>query len=147
MSEVTEAFNNGQQAHFKYDTSKIFIRENRYESANYTNGSGGDLDLKAGTLLGRIGASQKVQILESAAVDGSQFPVGILAQDITVLDGDDAVLTYCIGGDVAEEKVILDGTDTLSTLISGRSIRDRIKGDTLGIKLVTTDQLTGFDNE
>jgi hypothetical protein len=147
MSEVTEVLNNGQQAIFNFDTSKIFIRENRYFSGNITNGGLTPLVLTPGMLLGRISATQLMKVLASASVDGSQFPVGICAQNLTIAPAATASVTFCIGGDVAEEKVILDGADTLATLIDDRSIRDRIAGDTLGIKLVPTDQLTAFDNQ
>lgn len=145
--DVEEINNNGQQAHYVYDLRKIFIRENRYESANYTNSTYDDVVLAAGTLMGRIGASQKIVPLVSDASDGSQYPVGVLAEDRTIEGGDTVSLTYCIAGDVAEEKLILDEDDDLDTLISGRSIRDRIKADTMGIKLVACDQLTGSDNQ
>jgi hypothetical protein len=97
--------------------------------------------------MGRISASQKLVPLASGASNGSQFPVGILADDYTVDYGESANVTICIGGDVAEELVTLNGTDTLATVISSRSIRDRIAADTLGIKLVLGEQMTAYDNQ
>jgi hypothetical protein len=146
MSTVTEILNNGQQAIYNFDTTKIFVRENRYQSGSITNGGLVDLVIPAGTLLGRVGASQLMKVLASGSTDGSQFPVGISAQDLTIAPAATAAITFCIGGDVVESKIILDGSDTLATLIDDRSIRDRVAGDTLGIKLVPSDQLTAFDN-
>lgn len=147
MSEVTEVLNTGQQAIYDFDFTKIFVRENRYLTGTITNGGGVDLVLTPGMLLGRVGADQKIAVLASAAVDGSQFPVGICAQNLTIAAAASATVTFCIAGDVVEEKIVLDGADTFATLISARSIRDRIAADTMGIKLVSSDQLTGFDNQ
>jgi len=129
------------------DNAKIFIWDNRYEEGTYTNPTGDDVSLTKGMLMGRVSATQKLVPLASGASDGSQFPVGILADDYSVDYGESANVTICIGGDVAEELVTLNGSDTLSTVISGRSIRDRIAGDTLGIKLVAGTQMTAFDNQ
>jgi hypothetical protein len=129
------------------DNAKIFIWDNRYEQGTYTNPTGDDVTLAKGTLMGRVSATQKLVPLASGASDGSQFPVGILADDYTVDYLESANVTICIGGDVAEELVVLNGSDTMATVISSRSIRDRIAGDTLGIKLVAGTQMTAFDNQ
>lgn len=147
MSEVTVVLNNGQQAIVNYDTRKIFVRENRYASAQITNGGLVDLVITPGMVLGRIGATQKVAILKSAAVDGSQFPVGVAAQDITLAPAASTELAFCIGGDVVEDKLIFDGSDDLDTLVSLRSLRDRLAGDTLGIKVVPSTEMTAYDNQ
>ncbi len=130
-----------------YDNAKIFIWDNRYEEGTYTNPTGDEVTLAKGTLMGRIAASQKLVPLVASASDGSQYPVGILADDYVVDYGASANVTICVGGDVAEELVILTSPDTFSTLVSSRSLRDRIAGDTLGIKLVSGEQMTAYDNE
>lgn len=150
MSELTEQLNNGQQANFKRDTAKIFLWNNRYQKEEYTNGTGAEVTLKAGTLMGRVHASGEIVPLTSTPAvgsEGSQFPVGILNQDVTVANGVTVDVYICVAGDVAEEKVILSGTDTLETVIADRRLRDRIAADTHGIKLVVSDELTAFDNE
>ena len=133
------------QTQFDYDFSKIFVRNNNYRTINI-EASGADLELTAGMLIGTISASAKGKILASASVDGSQYPTGVCAENITILDGNNADVNICIGGEVAEEKLILDGADTLDTVIDGRIIRDRIAADTLGIRLVPTEQLAENDN-
>jgi hypothetical protein len=130
-----------------YDYSKIFIRENRFEKGTYTNGTGSEVTLEVGTLLGRIGATDKVTPLKSAATDGSQYPVGVLAEEVTVANGASATLNFCIGGDVVKSKVVFDGTDDFDTDVEDRTLGDRIAADTLGIKLVAVDNLTGYDNQ
>lgn len=146
MSSNHIDLNTGQMAIIQTDTRKVFLWENRWASGTYTNSTGSDVTLYAGTLLGRISATQKLVPLASGASDGSQYPVGICGNDITVANGSSTTLTYCTYGDVAEEMVILDGSDTLSTVISGRSIRDRIGADTVGIRLVAATEMTNYDN-
>jgi hypothetical protein len=147
MSTFEQSLDGTNQAINKYNTAKLFLWNNRYDKATFSNASGDTVTLAAGTLMGRIATTQKVVALDSSASDGSQFPVGILASDYIVEDGDSVDVTYCVAGDVAEELVILAYGDEFSTAISGRSIRDRIASDTVGIKLVTTEELTDFDNE
>jgi hypothetical protein len=135
------------QIQINTDTSKIFVWQPRSEVGDYTNNSGGDLDLVAGTVMGRIGATNILIPLESDAADGSQFPVGILMHDISVLNTASAKLTFVVSGDVAEEKLVFVKVgDDLDTVISLRTMRDRIGADTVGIKLVSVDELTNFDN-
>ena len=148
MSKITVVEQTNNQAHFDYDYSKIFIGGNRYEQVIFTNLTGGALDYLSGTVVGRISASGKITNLKSGATDGSQFPVGVLATDITQLGAAaDVTVNMCISGDVAQEKIILDGSDTLTTVISDKIIRDRIGSDTVGIILKEGTELTNFDNQ
>lgn len=147
MSENTEVENNGQQAHFQMDLGKVFIGDNRYAKGNFTNDTYDAIELPIGRLMGRVSATQEIVPHDAAAVDGSQYPVGVLAGDYTIDEGDTRELTFCTTGDVAEEKLVLADGDTLATVISGRSIRDRIASDTVGIILKTSQRQTEFDNE
>ena len=147
MSSQTTPVNTGSFAIVQVDRSKVFIWQNRYTKANHTNSTGATETLLTGTLMGRISASQLVIPLASAATDGSQFPIGILADDYTVINGATLELAICNFGDVAEEKVIFAGSDVFATVISGRSIRDRIAADTVGIRLVTSTEMSGYDNQ
>lgn len=145
----TVASNTGQMAIINSDTTKIFVGNNRYETATLEYTASGDTTFAAGTLIGRVSADQKLLPLASGASDGSQFPVGILVEPLTILDGvtfSDTV-TICVAGDVDETKLSFDGSDDLDTVVSGRSLRDRIASDTVGIMLVSGDQLTGTDNQ
>lgn len=146
MSDVTEVTNTGQQAHFETDRSKLLIGGNRFIKADYT-ASGSDVTLLAGTVLGRISATSKVVPLTSGASNGSQFPVGVLAEDATILDGETASLFICNEGDVDESKLIWQGSDGLATAVSGKILRDRLASDTAGIRCVSADTITGPDNE
>lgn len=135
------------QATTNYDVTKIFVWDNRYIDGQYNNSGYEEVTLALGTLMGRISATQLMVPLNSAATDGSQFPVGILAQGRTVAEGDTIDISICVSGDVAESQVILADGDTMDTVISDRSIRDRIGADTVGIKLVGGTEMTDFDNQ
>jgi len=130
-----------------FDTSKTFVWNVRTATANYTNSTYDDVTLQQGTLMGRISSSGLSVPLTSGASDGSQFPLGVLLEDTTIEAGDTQELTIAVAGDVVESKILLQGSDTLNTVISGRRIRDRIGADTVGIKLVGADQMTGLDNQ
>ena len=150
MSTITTTLNTGQQAIFDTDLQKIFLWGNRYGKFAYakTNSTYDDFTLPAGTLMGRKHADGYVIPLASGASDGSQYPVGILAADVVVLAGEsfDGEIQLCVAGDVNEDLVLLDGSDTLDTVISARTIRDRVAADTVGIILKTVDELTKADN-
>lgn len=147
MSKATLILNTGQQAIIEYDLNKIFIWENRYVKANYTNSTYASVTMLAGTVMGRVSATGKIIPLVSTASDGSQFPVGILAENVTVEAGDTEELTICNYGDVVEDKIILSGSETLETVVSSRRLRDRIAADTAGIRIVTSTENTKSDNQ
>lgn len=148
MSEATEVEKTSNKLHTDFDQSKVFIRNNRFEQQDFENTTGGELTMKAGTLLGRVTATGNLEIFKSASADGSEVPVGVLGEpSITFADAETKQVNVCVAGDIASEKIILDGADDLDTDVNGRTVRDRIGADTVGIKLVVTDQLTGFDNQ
>lgn len=146
MSEVTTTTNTNNQLTNNYDYSKIFLFGNKYESGSIDNGGGTDVELSAGQVVGRIAATNKLAVMASAAVDGSQFPVGVLAENVIVPAGGSLDIPICVFGEVAEEKIILDGSDTLETVVDLKTYRDRIKSDTMGITLIASDSMTKFDN-
>jgi hypothetical protein len=131
----------------KYDTAKIFLFDNRFESGNVNNDDYEDLELEAGTLMGRVSATGNLVPLASAASDGSQYPVGILAGNYTIADGDTQEVRVCTAGEVDASRIIFDGSDDLDTVVDGRQLRDRIGADTVGIVLRNVDQLSEFDND
>jgi hypothetical protein len=130
-----------------FDTTKTFVWNPRTTTGTYENSTYDDVTLLQGTLMGRIASTGMLVPLTSGASNGSQFPVGILLADTVIEGSSEKQITIAVSGDVDESKIVLQGSDTLNTVISGRTIRDRIGGDTVGIKLVGGDQLTGFDNQ
>lgn len=145
MSSNSIVLNTGKQLTVNTDTSKIFLWENRYSSGIYNNSSYGTTTLVAGTLMGRVTASGKVVPLNSVATDGSQFPVGILADDFILVDeGADVSVPFCIYGDVNAANVIFFGGDTFDTVVDGRLLRDLIH--VAGIRLIDSTEMTAYDN-
>lgn len=130
------------------DVSKIFLGNNQTMTGAYVNNSSYDpITLLAGTVMGRVATTQVLVPCESTASDGSQFPVGILGQDLQIDAGDTVNALVFVSGRVAEEKVdFFLPTDNLNTVVSSRSYRDRIGADTVGIKLVPTSQNSYEDN-
>ena len=120
MSTNTEVENTGQQAHFQMDLGKVFIGDNRYAKANFTNDTYDSITIPIGRLMGRVSATQEIVPHDKDATDGSQFPVGVLAAEYIIEEGDTRELTFCTSGDVAEEKVVLATGDTFASVISDR---------------------------
>jgi hypothetical protein len=129
-----------------YNTKKIFIWNNRSFVANFTNDTYDPITLAPGTLMGRVNATGECVPLTSGASDGSQYPVGVLMSNVTIEDGDTKELTICNSGDVDESGIIFQGSDDMDTVVDGRTLRDRIGADTVGVKLVPSNELTKNDN-
>lgn len=144
MSEVTQTGTTRNQTNFKYDYSKIFLR-NILTREIEISASGSDLELEAGMVIGTISASGKGKVMASGSSDGSQYPTGMVIQAVTIADGDTATVTICIGGEVDKNGIILDGTDTLSTAVSDRIYLDWLRS--IGITAKETDSLSEYDNE
>lgn len=144
MSTASTSSNGNNAQITNYDITKIFIRDNKYEQGSYLNDGYDTLSLSAGTLLGRVGASDLLVKHFADAADGSQYPVGILAHDVEIDVNATKTLTYCIAGEVDKDSVILNDADTLEVLIDSRRLKDWIKD--IGIYLVDADELSGYDN-
>jgi hypothetical protein len=147
MSTANTVYSQSNFQITNYDTTKIFIKNNEWEQGTFVNSTYDDIVLPAGTVLGRVAASNEIVVLNAAASDGSQFPVGILANNQTIIAGESKTLTYCIAGHVVEDLISLPSGVTLNTVVSSRTVRDRIKADTAGIVLVERTELTDFDNQ
>jgi hypothetical protein len=139
--------NTGRQSITHTDTSKIFIGDNRYKSELCHNSDYADLELKAGTVLGRVAATGWVKVCRSDAADGSQLPIGILAEDVTI-DGQAPAqsIPVCVGGDVVGSKLIWNrAADNLETTVSARRYKDHL----LVFNIYTKDstELSAKDND
>lgn len=148
MSENAQVLNNGQQAITNYDLSKIFVWDNRYDNFTLVNSEYDPMTILAGTVMGRIAGTGKLFPCTAEATDGSQYPIGILAVDVVVNDGASVILPVCVSGDVVKDKIIFfDASDTFDSVISGKTFYDRIGSDSVGIKIVNSTELTGYDNQ
>jgi hypothetical protein len=142
--QIAKRTNNQMTVH--NDLGNLFIGENRYEEIILVNSGSSIATFQKGTVMGRL-LNANVVPFTSDASDGSNFPIGILANNYELPPGAAVDGSICISGDVAGEKVIFyKVTDNLNTQVDGRLLRDRIKSDTLGINLVFGTELTGFDN-
>lgn len=148
-STATIVLNTGQQIIVNFDVSKVFVRNNRYQKDNYVNNSGYDpITLYQGTVMGRVHATNVIVPLTSTASDGSQFPVGVLANEVLIVDGGDSVNAFlCDMGDVVAEKLIFAKPgDGLETVVSSRRLKDHLAAQ--GIKIVNgTIEMTRNDNQ
>lgn len=116
--------------------AKLFIWNNTFSKAIFTNSGGAPVTINKGMLLGRLNASNAVMEHTKGATDGSQHPMGILADDYTVAAGASITVTYCTGGNVDKALVKCTSTDTLVTVIAGLgTIGDVLERNTT-IKLV-----------
>jgi hypothetical protein len=143
MATLDETFNNGQQAFIRRNTANIFVWNNRTTSGSYTATE--DETLLAGTLMGRISATGAFVACDSAASDGSQYPLGFVLNDHIFSEAGEKTISIVISGDVVETEITLAYGVTLDDVVDGRQLRDHLL--TGGIKLVGSDDSTDYDNE
>lgn len=132
-----------------YDISQVVLGSNFYKDFSYTNSTGSTVDLAVGTLMGQILATAKILPNISSATDGSELPIGILAEAASVANGATVTLSLVIGGRVNQNRLILGAGDTLNTVV--RTVNTG--GGTLGalitrnttIELVPSTELTITD--
>ncbi len=97
------------------------------ETLNHDNLLGGDYpavtdirtivsgqNLTRGAVLGKITTSGKYTLCDSAAIDGSENPVCILAEDCDASGGDKAADVY-LSGQFNEGQLTFGGADTADT--------------------------------
>lgn len=142
MSEITQSTPTRNQSFTSFDTSKIFIFDNKYRTVTVTNSAGTDLAVTEGMAIGAVGATYQ----EYKSGTSNIQLIGVAAEAVTVPANGTASVTICVSGKVAEEKIILNGTDTLATVVSNKTIRDRFASDTLGIYFASANELTAADN-
>lgn len=146
MALNTVTLNTGQQVTIQTDLRKIFIGNNKYDTASLTNSTGAAITYLQGTVMGRIATTNLIVPMTSAAIDGSAVPIGILADNYTVAAGATQVMTYCVSGDVVTALVLLTGADTMTTVVALQTIYDRIGSFCVGVKLQKSTSQTTFDN-
>ena len=147
MSEVNTRDLQNNFGTADYDRSKVFIYDNFFEVGTLSNLSGGELTYPIGLVLGRVAADNTLIPLVSTAADGSQYPVGILAKEVTLETAGTADVDFCISGEVTSSLIIFaNGTDTTETVIELKTLGDRIKSDTEGVRLRSVNDRTFYDN-
>lgn len=110
MSDVTVITQTQNQMTTNYDVSKLALGNNTFIKANYTD-SGSGSTLVQGTVMGRVASTGKVVVLNPSASDGSQYPVGIITETVTVTASATVELTLINRGLVDSSKITFVGGD------------------------------------
>jgi hypothetical protein len=143
-----------------FDTSKLFLGRNYYDTATYTNSSGSEVTISAGRLLGRVGSSNLIALQDKDNTNGSQIPLGVSADTYVVANGASATITYAIAGRVASELLGFASGETLATVVNyigtdgsspagvatvpAGTIKDVMQRS--GFQIITSTELTAIDN-
>lgn len=136
-----------------YDFRKIFVFENRYRRLTFKNNTGGAATFQAGLLLAKDNSDNTIVPLDaSTTTNGSNIPIGILAQDLSTSIANAGTQTnvyFCTEGDVARDRIIFqdsanDNFTTVITQANGRTIEDLLQ--VLNIRAIASVDLTGPDN-
>lgn len=116
-----------------FNYAQLLVWKPRTQTATYTNSTGGSVTIAAGTLIGRVVATNLILPQVSTATDGSQVPIGVAIIDYTVANGASATITFAVSGDLNSGLIVFGGSDTLATTVS-------VGGDITG---TINDILTG----
>lgn len=134
-----------------YNYEQLFIGRNLYNSATYTNSTGSAVTIPMGRLVGRVLATDLILPQVATAVDGSEQPIGIVQEAVTVADGESATVFYCYAGDINQNAVIFNTGETLATVVrtvstGGGTLGDLITRNTT-LNLYPTIQISALDNQ
>ena len=131
-----------------YDTSKLLIGDNQFIDVVVT-ASGADIVLKRGEVVGQIAATLLGTPVTAAAGDGSQFPLGLVIEEITVADGSSETITLVNKGRVSESLVNFAGADTLNTLVGAAGIQQTYRAllEGLGLTVKASVENSAVDNQ
>ena len=149
MSKITQIENTRNQQIANYDYTKLALGDNEFVKHDYT--ASGDTTLAAGLVLGKVSATGALAAYDPTAIDGSQFPIGILflgvQEDVTILDTVTESLTLINKGRVAESQISFPGGVTIDDIIAGdgRTVKDYLNA--MGIILEGGTELTKIDNQ
>jgi hypothetical protein len=87
--------------------------------------------------------SLKLKVFDNTAVDGSQIPKFVTAQNLTNVA--DQINDVCKSGRINTGLLVLPGGVTLQTIIDGQTVETWLKN--VGIITIDTDNLDFYDNE
>lgn len=140
---TTIQLQNGSQMIVTSDLSKFCIGFNAFISANYTD-SGSGSTLTQGLVMGRIAATGLIVPCDPTAVDGSQYPVGLVIEEKVVTAAATVAVTMVNKGRVASSLITLKSGVALTDEIDGRRLSDWLND--LGLELSGGEDLTAYDN-
>lgn len=124
MSTFENVESNSNSQINQFNTAKIFVGNNRYRFETYTNSTGSEITIAAGTVMGRIASTGKVVPFSATATDGSQIPYGISTEAKTVANGASTTMSICIAGDVVASLIDFQGSETLDTVVYPATVED-----------------------
>lgn len=146
MSSATKRNATANQAAIDRETRKIFVGHNRYQEKNYINNSSyNPQTLAMGTVMARLFTTGNLTPFVSTGTNGEKYPIGVLAQEVTIAGSATEEVTIVDMGDVVEDQLVFtkpgDGVDTI---IVDRRVRDLLAS--MSIKLVGSIEMTKYDN-
>lgn len=129
------------------NTAKIFVRDNRYQEGNYINNSSYDpLTLVKGTVMARLNTTGGLTPWISTGTNGEKYPIGILAQDVTLDASESKAVTIVDAGDVVQDQLVFTRpADGIETIVDSRRLKDWLQA--MNIKLVGGTDMTKYDND
>jgi hypothetical protein len=145
MSENTVSFNNGQQLQVNTNLAKLFPFEKEMLSYQLTNSTYGTVTYQAGTVMGVVGSTGEIVPVDSAATNGSQTPVGVLAQDYTLDAGESKNVYIAVRGWVRKDMLIFKVGQTINSIVSNRRFFELLLA--AGLFIQTTESCTNYENQ
>ena len=150
MSSQSTPVSQGNQRFTNTDTRKVVKWNNRYQDQEVilNNSSYAPWVFPAGTVMGRITSTGRVVPMYAPGADGSQFPVGVLLNDMSVEAGATVKAAICVQGDVNEYALSMfysgDTLDSTVTNANSRKVRDLLQAQ--GLYLQKPSEMTFTDN-
>lgn len=146
MSTITEVTRTTNQSNTTYDTSKIALGDNQFETFDFT--AAATEDVPEGKVFGQVHATGKVLICDKDSSDGSEYPVGVLYNGIggslSVTSGQTYSITLITKGKVDGGMLSYSADTTGASVVS--SIRLSTRLSQIGIIAETATQLSAVDN-
>ena len=127
-----------------YDRTPFVLGDVRSRKVTIENIEVTEQALVRGTVLGRAATGEYV-VCKSAAVDGTQYPKAILANDITLAGSASGTAMVHISGDFNTVGLVFNGTDTLATAVDDQPLEDWMKAQSLFVE--TMNELSDYDNQ
>jgi len=125
---VTTKINTESQSGVEVKFGQTFVRINDTAKETLVNNTADEITIVSGTLLGRVNSTMKVTFFDASAVDGSQYPVGAVAKDFTLGAGEEVGIVMVYDGAIPDDNLVTaQEDDTMSTIIDGISLKDRLK--------------------
>ena len=125
---------------------RIALGENDFIDGDFTNATGVELILEAGTVLCRNSATGAIELMKSAGINGTNLPLGVLPEERKLAIAETQNIPITVSGMVSLNRLVFDGADTIDTVVDGRRYLDLIPAATKGIELVESTELSKFDN-